>query len=312
MKVDSEENESLLRILVCDDDPADRKLVRTYLRRIDGREIIMLEAGQASEIRNILGKYKIDVVFMDIQMPEKSGMQWLEEIIAGELAPVVMLTGSGDEEIAVKSIQEGAVGYLPKSKLSPDKLKETLDSALMKWRSVQQGKANQEELERLVDHDSLTGLYNRRAILRLLDEQISFSKRYREIFSISILDIDRFKKVNDSYGHLIGDEVLKKIADLLQRQIRDTDFTGRYGGEEFILVLPRTELASALVISERVRKSIESCGMQNADGNVFHITVSQGVSVYKSDEKSDSLIKRADEALYRAKDNGRNRIETSD
>lgn len=310
--MDSIENESLLRILICDDDPADRKLIRTYLRRMNSREIVMLEAGQANDIQSILGKHRVDLIFMDIQMPDKSGLQWLEEIVAGSIAPVVMLTGSGDEEIAVKSIQEGAVGYLPKSRLSPDKLKETIDSALLKWRTVQQGKANQEELERLVNHDSLTGLYNRRAILRLLDEQISYSKRYKEKFSVSMLDIDHFKKVNDSYGHLAGDDVLEKIAGLLLQQIRGTDFTGRYGGEEFILVLPRTDLPSAVVIADRIRKTIESCDMQAPDGGIFHVTVSQGISVYNSGESRDSLIERADEALYKAKDNGRNRIETSD
>ena len=312
--MEAEENESLLRILVCDDDPADRKLVRTYLRRMNGREIVTLEAGQASEIQKILGKSRIDLILMDIQMPEKSGMQWLEEIVANGIAPVIMLTGAGDEEVAVKSIQEGAVGYLPKSRLSPDKLKETVDSALVKWRRVQQSKANQEELERLVNHDSLTGLYNRRAVLHLLDEQIGYSKRYNEKFSISMLDIDYFKKVNDTYGHLIGDDVLVKIAAILQQQIRGTDFAGRYGGEEFILILPRTELSSAMVMAERIRGSIESSEMQDSDGNIFHVTVSQGISVFRpdGDRDRDALIARADEALYKAKDNGRNRIETLD
>ena len=308
----TEENVSLLRILVCDDDPADRKLVRTFLQRMNDREIVFLEAGNTEEIQSILGKHRIDLVLMDIQMPGKSGLQWLEEIVANGIAPVVMLTGSGDEEVAVRSIQDGAVGYLPKSRLSSNKLTETIDSALTKWRNVQQSKANQEELERLVNHDSLTGLYNRRSIFRLLDEQISYSNRYKEGFSISILDIDHFKKVNDMYGHLVGDDVLGRIAGLLSEQIRGTDFAGRYGGEEFILVLPRADLSSSMITAERIRTSIESSEMQDSEGNTFHITISQGIAAYKLDEDRDTLIARADEALYKAKNNGRNRVETSD
>ncbi len=304
-----ENNETLLRILICDDDPADRKLVRTYLRRVNGREIVTFEAERADEIQNILGKYRVDLVFMDMEMPEKSGMQWLKEIVANGIAPVIMLTGAGDEEVAVMSIQEGAVGYLSKNRLSPDKLKETIDSALIKWRSAQQSKANQEELERLVNFDSLTKLYNRRAILHLLDEQINYAKRYMDKFSISILDIDQFKHVNDTYGHLVGDKVLEKIAGLLLQYIRETDYAGRYGGEEFLLVLPRTELSSAIAITERIRTSIETSKMCDADCNEFHVTVSQGVSSYKHNEDRDSLIAKADAALYQAKGKGRNRIE---
>jgi len=116
--------QSLLKILVCDDDPADRKLCRTYLQQIDSREIVLIEAGQKDEIQNALDRGRIDLVFMDIQMPEKSGMEWLAEIVKKQAAPVVMLTGSGSEEVAVQSLQEGAVGYLAKSTLSSKKLAE--------------------------------------------------------------------------------------------------------------------------------------------------------------------------------------------
>jgi len=129
--------QSLLKILVCDDDPADRKLVRAYLQQIESREIVLLEAGQRAEIQNALDKGRIDLVFMDIQMLEKSGMEWLAEIVEKQTAPVVMLTGSGSEEVAVQSLQEGAVGYLPKSKLSTEKLVETIDDALKRWRQIQ-------------------------------------------------------------------------------------------------------------------------------------------------------------------------------
>jgi len=303
--------QSLLKILVCDDDPADRKLVRAYLQQIDSREIVLLEAGQRAEIQNALDKGRIDLVFMDIQMPEKSGMEWLAEIVEKQTAPVVMLTGSGSEEVAVQSLQKGAVGYLPKSKLSTEKLAETIDDAMKRWRQIQQGRANQEELERLANIDSLTGLLNRGAILRKLSEQMKHAKRYRDELSLSLLDIDHFKKVNDQYGHLTGDDVLEQVAILMWQNIRDADIIGRYGGEEFIIILPRTDLSSALNVAERVRKMIEASKMKDPEGNMFGITVSQGISIYKLGEDEHSLISRADNALYKAKGNGRNRVETS-
>lgn len=301
----------LLKILVCDDDPADRKLVRTYLREVADREIVMLEAGQKAEIEEALGKGRIDLVLMDNEMPEKSGMEWLAEIVEKRMAPVVMLTGSGSEEVAVRALQEGAVGYLPKGSLSKEKLVEAIDAALEKWRLMQQSRANQEELERLANFDSLTGLHNRRAILHRLDEHIKQVRRYEGELSLIMLDIDYFKKVNDQYGHLIGDEVLENVAVLMQQNVRNTDSVGRYGGEEFIIVLSETDLSLALIVAERLRNAIEAAEMRDSEGNMFGITVSQGVSSYKPGEDKQSLISRADDALYRAKQNGRNRVETS-
>ncbi|TET39948.1 MAG: diguanylate cyclase [Dehalococcoidia bacterium] len=302
---------SLLKILVCDDDPADRKLVRTYLRQMTDREIVLLEAGQIAEIQNALDKGRVDLVLMDIQMPEKSGMEWLAEIVEKETAPVIMMTGSGSEEIAVRSLQEGAVGYLPKSSLSRENLMKTIDAALEKWRRMQQGKADQEKLERLANFDLLTGLENRRAILRRLEEQIKHANRYKEELSLIMLDLDHFKEVNDHYGHLTGDDVLESVATLVRQSIRDTDTAGRYGGEEFIIVLPKTDLPTALYVAERIREAIAAAEMRDSEGNVFSITVSQGLSSYEPGEDEHSLISRADVALYRAKEGGRNRVETS-
>lgn len=301
----------LLKILICDDDPADRKLVRTYLQRTTGREIVLLEAGRTEEIRNALDRGRIDLVLMDNQMPGKSGMEWLAEIAKKQLAPVVMLTGSGTEEIAVQALQEGALGYLSKDSLSQETLVNTIDATLDKWARLQQARASKEELERLANFDSLTGLHNRQAILGKLCELINRAKRYKEDFTLIMLDIDHFKRVNDRYGHLTGDEVLEKIATLIRQNIRDTDVAGRYGGEEFIIILPQADLSSARVLAERIRSIIESAEMKDSAGNVFAITVSQGLSGWEPGEDAHSLISRADEALYKVKENGRNRVEIS-
>ena len=306
-----ETGQPLLKILICDDDPADRKLVRAYLQQVAGREVVLLEAGQTEEIQDALDKGRIDLVLMDNQMPGKSGMEWLAEIAERQLTPVVMLTGSGTEEIAVQALQEGAVGYLSKNNLSREKLVNAIDVALDKWARLRQARADREELERLANFDPLTGLYNRQAILGKLHELINRAKRYKEDFSLSMLDIDHFKKVNDRYGHLIGDDVLEKIAALIRRNIRDTDIAGRYGGEEFIIILPQADLSSATVVAERIRNIIANAEMKDPAGNVFAVTVSQGLSGWEAGEDAHSLISRVDEALYKAKENGRNRVEIS-
>lgn len=302
--------QAILRILLCDDDPQDRKLMKAYLQQRADREIVLLEAGQTDEIQVALDKGRIDLVLMDIQMPEKSGMEWLKQIVENQIAPVVMLTGCGNEEIAVESLQQGAVGYLPKSRITAEKLLDAIEQALEKWRQLILSKANQEQLERLANVDSLTGLLNRRAILKKLDEQMKNTRRYRDELSVLMLDIDHFKGVNDNYGHVTGDNVLEKIAALLQNRIRDTDAVGRYGGEEFLIILRRAEFSSVLPVAERIQKAIRTARMRNTKGDVFSITVSQGLARYKPGDDRHSLILRADAALYMAKQNGRDRIET--
>jgi two-component system cell cycle response regulator len=306
-----ETGKPLLKILVCDDDSEDRKLVQAYLRRVNDREIVLLEAGQSTEIQNALDTGRIDLILMDIQMPEKSGLEWLAQIVEKQTAPVVMLTGFGNEEVAVQCIQEGAVGYLPKSRLSTDKLVAAIDDAILQWQQLQRDRANQTELRRLATIDPLTGLQNRRAILAKLREQIKCTWRNREELSLLMLDIDHFKKVNDRYGHITGDDALEKVAVLMLHNIRDTDIAGRYGGEEFLIILPKTDLPSGLRVGERLRSVIEATEMKAPWGNVFGITVSQGLSGYMPGDDVYSLIARTDNALYRAKQKGRNRVEAT-
>jgi two-component system cell cycle response regulator len=299
----------LIKILLCDDDPADCELLRTCLQQMTDREIALLPAGHIREIQNALDKGRIDLVLMDSQMPGKPGMAWLAEISKKQLAPVVILTGAGTEEVATQTFREEALGYLPKCSLSLDKLSNIINVTLNKWTRLQQASATKEELERLATLDLLTGLYNRQTIIGELRELINLANRYKEDFSLSMLDIDHFRKVNDSYGHLIGDEVLEKIADLVRGNIRDVDIAGRYGGEEFIILLPKTNLASSWVGAERLRSIIEKTELKDSAGNVFAVTVSQGLVGWERNDDAPSLISRADEALRKAQQKGRNRVQ---
>jgi len=301
-----------LKILVCDDDPGDRKLVSASLRRIDGREIVAVEAAEEDEIGAALEAGRIDVVLMDVHMPGKSGLEWLAEIVEKRRAPVVILTGSGDEEMAVRALQQGAVGYIPKGRLSTGKLAHAIEDAVTRWKQMRQSEAALAELERLALFDPLTGLFNRRAILRKLEEEVNCFRRYGGQLSVLMLDIDHFKRVNDEHGHPAGDDVLAKVGALVRLNIRETDFAGRYGGEEFVIVLPRTDSDGALVLAERLRKAIGTAEMRGPEGRrLRRVTVSLGVAGCRPGDDVRSLVSRADTALYCAKENGRNRTEAA-
>jgi len=165
-------------------------------------------------------------------------------------------------------------------------------------------------IRELAIRDELTGLFNRRHLLELLEYEKNRSSRGVGIFCLAMLDIDHFKKVNDVYGHLAGDAVLRTVATMIDKTLRNTEFCGRYGGEEFLIVLTQTDIKGALIGAERVRTNIENTLFPDL-GSDFKVTVSIGLSEYQIREDIDKIIARADEALYRAKKGGRNRVEFS-
>lgn len=162
----------------------------------------------------------------------------------------------------------------------------------------------------LATTDSLTGLANRRLFNERLADEFQRAKRYHGTLSLLMVDIDRFKAVNDRYGHLAGDEVLKQLARILARAMRDVDSAARYGGEEFAAILPQTDQAGALVIAERVRTTVQESRFDLGTGDAIRVTVSIGVGVLDHAlERPEELTARADTGLYRAKKSGRNRVE---
>lgn len=156
--------------------------------------------------------------------------------------------------------------------------------------------------------DPLTGLPNRAAWSERLEHEIEQWQRHGNSLLLAMLDLDHFKRINDNYGHLAGDKVLKIIASVLRKRLRGTDFIARFGGEEFVLLLPNTPWPVGVRLVETLRAAIEACPF-HFKGEPVTITVSVGVSAFKSGDRSDMVIKRADQALYRAKDAGRNRVE---
>ena len=160
-------------------------------------------------------------------------------------------------------------------------------------------------------HDDLTGVYNRRHLMELLEHEHHRISRGGARFSVAMLDIDHFKSVNDTHGHLTGDEVLRAVSDVIRKSLRSADFCGRYGGEEFLLVMTQTNINGALLCAERIRSTIEQNRFPNM-GPDFKVTVSLGVTEFAGKEDIPTMIARADKALYRAKETGRNRVEYND
>ena len=164
-----------------------------------------------------------------------------------------------------------------------------------------------ETIHEMAIRDELTGTYNRRHVLELLDFEKNRSSRGGGIFCLAMLDIDHFKNVNDMYGHLTGDAVLRAVAIIIDKNLRQTDICGRYGGEEFLIVLTQTDIKGALICAERMRTNIENAIFPDI-GPHFKVTVSIGLSEYRMREDVEKIISRADEALYLAKNGGRNRV----
>ena len=176
------------------------------------------------------------------------------------------------------------------------------------WKWIVHNKHMTNSLQRLATTDDLTGAYNRRRFREVIKYEVHRAVRYADTLSLIMFDLDHFKKINDTYGHNVGDEVLKTVADIVKDNIRVTDIFARVGGEECTVLAPAIGLEGAKVVAEKLRKSIES----HAFETVGTLTASFGVAEFKTDEAIDALIKRADNALYEAKKHGRNRVVIAD
>jgi diguanylate cyclase (GGDEF)-like protein len=211
-----------------------------------------------------------------------------------------------------RSLREMIMGMRDLAKGNPDFSKRLKPSGkdelseLVRWFNVLSHKLEKDykKIEQLSITDRLTQLYNRTRIDQLFGQEIKRSLRYQAKFSVILLDVDYFKSVNDKYGHMVGDSVLQELAELLRSGVRDTDHTGRWGGEEFIIIAPVTDLSDALSMAEKLRKMIEEFEFTG----VGHKTASFGVASFQEGDDEDSLTQRADQALYLAKQRGRNQV----
>lgn len=302
-----------LTILVIDDDPVDAELLSRYLEEIPGREIkLVLEDDGDNGLAALQARPEIDIVFVDYLLGARTGLDVLKGLkAAGVRQPVIMMTGQGNELVAVEAMKAGASDYLVKGQINPDDLHRALLNALEKAALHQKIEEQRRELERLARTDGLTGVFNRRHFMELFQQGLRASEASGAPLSLLMLDLDHFKKVNDTWGHVAGDEVLVRAAELIRDFARADGVPGRFGGEEFCVALPGVPRDAAARLAEDLRQAIASQTFRSPSGDEFRVTCSIGVAERASGDGAGavgSLIHNADEALYRAKSEGRDRV----
>ena len=250
-----------------------------------------------------------DLILLDLMMPDMNGLDVCEILHSQPHTrdiPVIMLTASNESRHLVSAFQSGAVDYITKPYRVPELLARVKTHLQLKKYREELQKALS-DLEQLVITDALTGIPNRRHLFEFAAKQLHQAELYQRPLSLLMLDVDHFKKINDNYGHAVGDEVLKLVANNLKRTLRQEDCLSRFGGEEFVAILPETDIEEAIMIGERVRLNIAELGILAQD-HCLNITISLGISALKPDDQNiDDLLKRADDALLEAKRSGRNR-----
>ncbi|MBD3265231.1 diguanylate cyclase, partial [bacterium] len=251
-----------------------------------------------------------DVIIIDYLLGEETGLDVLKRLqMQGCRAPFLMLTGQGSEMVAVEAMKSGVSDYIVKDRLDSELLRHTLRHILEKEEMRRKIQEQQELLTRMAITDELTGLFNRRYFFESLKKETERAERYQLPLSVLMFDLDHFKKVNDRYGHLVGDRVLAASAKIIQLQLRSSDVAARYGGEEFCLLLVNTPCEGARIMAERIRKAIQSHEFKDEEGGVFQITCSIGVAEFRHPLPDlDALMSLADQALYESKTKGRNRV----
>ncbi len=305
-----------MKILIVDDDPVLRQILQTYMSRA-GYDVALAENGQTA--LDIWERETIRLVITDWMMPVMDGPELIRRIRAVS-APaytyIIMLTAKESKGDVIYGLEAGADDYLTK----PFNTGELRARVKIGERILNlENRLNQtlQQMEELATLDSLTGLLNRRALYTHAEAELSRSRRDRNPVSLMMLDIDHFKQVNDKHGHLIGDKALRLIADTLKMNKRPYDWAGRWGGEEFLLVLPNTDESVAVTIAERMRLQILETHLSVATG-VLQLNASFGIASTASVQglepstselyHLDTLVAHADEALMQAKELGRNRV----
>jgi len=297
-----------ITLLSVEDSDDDYELIRAIYD--DHNQVELSRARNIKEAIQILQQQQFDLILLDYVLPDGNGFDFLRrKAEAGLETPVVIITGQGDEMIASQFIKEGAYDYLTKDWLSEKSLSRAIMNALEKARLKRDVKEVQNKMAEMSIRDDLTGAYNRRYFMEALEREVSKATRYGNELVLCMLDLDHFKEVNDTYGHPAGDMVLREIGKMLKECVRQSDLICRYGGEEFAVILPSTQLEKARIVCERFRGIVKQHQFQYSSYHI-NITVSIGVAPFNHSipESLNDFIAKADEALYQAKAEGRNRV----
>jgi diguanylate cyclase (GGDEF)-like protein len=299
-------SETANKVLVAEDDAMFRELVEQWLESW-GYEVVLAEDGaRAWEI--LQGDNPPELLIIDWLMPELDGLELCRRVRAQPRQPqpyILLVTARDDRQDVVRGLDAGADDYITK----PCDHNEFRARLRVGWRNLELQtsliKAG-EKLQFQATHDLLTGVWNRSAVLDFLNRELERSARSGLSTAALMLDVDHFKRINDTYGHLTGDAVLKEVAQRITRVVRVYDWVGRYGGEEFLVVLPNCNREQIKPTADRIRSMVSSHPVLAA-GAEMRVSVSIGASVYTAGAISPTqILSEADAALYRAKNNGRN------
>jgi diguanylate cyclase (GGDEF)-like protein len=287
-----------MRVLVVDDDPEFAATVSAVLER---EGILVRAARDATRLIEMLDEIHPDLVLLDAMLPQVSGWDALRIVRTTPEhrdVPIVFLTGRTDLASRVAAFEAGADDYLVKPLVAEEllaRVRVRLDRRRL--------------LREMTERDSLTRCLSRRALLDALASRLSEARRHERILSIALLDVDRFKRVNDAYGHLVGDQVLVALGRLLNARFRLEDLRGRWGGEEFLLVFPGESAATAGAVLSRVLDEFRSVPFRSERGERFFVTFSAGVASFPRDGTSvAALVRAADARLYEVKRSGRSHV----
>jgi len=312
----------LNKILIVDDVPVSIKVLGELLREY--YEIIVATSGyKAIEVAL---KNKPDLILMDVVMPEMNGLETCRRLKENEQTaniPVIFLTAMAESSDVIKGFGVGGQDYIVKpfnkteviarvkNHIELKKSKEKIEQyALELERKNQELQQLLEKVEQVAMTDFLTGIPNRRFAINIMNEELSRISRSGDSFSLLMVDVDNFKNINDFYGHECGDYVLKHLATLIQSVLRRHDMVARWGGEEFLIMLPGTEINNAKITAEKTISHVRA-QVFNYKGKLFNITITVGVAQNQAGDNLDNIIKRADEAMYLGKKSGKNCVKVS-
>ncbi len=300
-----------MRVLVAEDDLTSRLVLQNSMAKW-GYEVLSVADGDRAWEE--LQKPDAPVLLvLDWEMPGMDGIDLCRKVRAGEgghPSYIILLTSRSDTENLVAGLEAGANDYVGKPFVAAE-LRARVDVGRRFVELHEQLHASELALEHLARTDLLTQIMNRGAIMGRLREEVARSKREGSPLAVGELDIDYFKRVNDSHGHAAGDEVLREVVRRLAVAFRPYDCLGRIGGEEFLLLIPGAGSDNARAVLERLRRAVCATAVEYEDIHI-DVTVSLGGTITRGDEPEDRILLRADDALYRAKELGRNRVEMAD
>jgi two-component system cell cycle response regulator len=291
-------------ILIVDDDPDVRGAMHSFVERAGFQT---LSVGSAEEAIALLKEREVDIVITDIILNGLNGLELTDRIKSDHDVDVIVMTGYSGEYSYEEAVNKGASDFVFK----PVRFEELLlrirrvlrERQLTRERSLMLGK-----LQNLAITDGLTKLYNSRHFYKQLDMEVGRSNRYDHPLALLMMDIDHFKRYNDTYGHVEGDKVLTRIARVIKSCLRTMDSAYRYGGEEFTALLPETRADEAKTVAERLRTAVKVETFSPQPDEEVGVTISLGVTEYLLNESKSEFVQRADRALYQSKDAGRDRV----